>query len=79
MIKIRKNATDWYKGSRYRRREVREYRYKGYDRWSRENGYGMRLYWTQLELDNLIEETCLYRHTSQQVRITVTHPEVIDR
>ena len=42
VIKIRKNATDWYKGSRYRRREVRDYKYKGYDRWSRENGYGMR-------------------------------------
>ena len=37
------------------------------------------MYWTPLELDNLTEETCLYRHTSQQVRITVTHPEVIDR
>ena len=39
----------------------------------------VEMYWSPLELDNLIEETCLYRHTSQQVRITVTHPEVIDR
>ena len=39
----------------------------------------MIVYWTQLELDNLIEETCLHRHKSQQVGITVTHPEVIDR
>ena len=37
------------------------------------------VYWTPLELDNLIEETCLHRHKSQQVGITVTHQEVIDR
>ena len=42
IIKIRKNATDWYKGSKYRRREVREYKNMGYERWARENNFGMR-------------------------------------
>ena len=42
VIKIRKNATDWYRGSKYRRREVREYKEMGYERWSSLNSYGMR-------------------------------------
>ena len=43
IIKIRKNAsTDRYRGSKYRRRAVREYREKGYRQWAEENKYGMR-------------------------------------
>ena len=42
IIKIRKNATDWNKGSKYCRREVREYKNMGYERWERENNHGMR-------------------------------------
>ena len=43
IIKIRKNAsTDHYRGSKYRRKAVREYREKGYKTWAEENNYGMR-------------------------------------
>ena len=42
IIKIRKNATYWYRGSKHRRKEVREYKNMGYERWARENNYGMR-------------------------------------
>lgn len=43
IIKIRKNAsTDHYKGSKYRRKAIREYREKGYKTWAEENNYGMR-------------------------------------
>ena len=43
VIKIRKNASaDWYNGSKYRRREVREYKDLGYKRWAELNSYGMR-------------------------------------
>ena len=42
-VKIRRNSTgDWYRGSKYRNRVVREYRMMGYKRWARENNYGMR-------------------------------------
>jgi len=42
-IKIRKNAsTDYCRGSKRRREEVREYRRLGYDQWAIEKGYGMR-------------------------------------
>ena len=41
-IKVRKNSSaDWYYGSKHRRRQVRDYRYKGYKRWSSENSYGI--------------------------------------
>ena len=41
--KIRKNASmDHYKGSKYRRKAIREYREKGYRTWAEENHYGMR-------------------------------------
>ncbi|MEM3860508.1 MAG: IS5/IS1182 family transposase, partial [Candidatus Micrarchaeaceae archaeon] len=43
VVKIRKNAsTDYYNGSKYRRRIVREYKNMGYKRWSSLNNYGMR-------------------------------------
>ncbi|MCL5791017.1 MAG: IS5 family transposase [Candidatus Thermoplasmatota archaeon] len=43
VIKIRKNAsTDHNRGSKYRRKAVREYREKGYRQWAEENNYGMR-------------------------------------
>ncbi|MGP6206672.1 IS5 family transposase [Cuniculiplasma sp. SKW3] len=43
VIKIRKNASpDHYKGSKYRRRAIREYQNKGYRSWSEKNDYGMR-------------------------------------
>ena len=43
IIKIRKNAsTDHHRGSKYRRKAVREYQEKGYRQWSEENNYGMR-------------------------------------
>ncbi|EQB71856.1 MAG: transposase IS4 family protein [Thermoplasmatales archaeon A-plasma] len=43
VIKIRKNAsTDHNRGSKYRRKAVREYREKGYRPWSEENNHGMR-------------------------------------
>ncbi len=43
VIKIRKNAsTDLQRGSKYRRREVREYREKGYEAWAEQNRCGMR-------------------------------------
>ena len=43
VIKIRKNAsTDHHRGSKYRRKAVREYREKGYRQWAEENNYGMR-------------------------------------
>ena len=43
VVKIRRNSTgDWYRGSKYRNRVVREYRMMGYERWARENNYGMR-------------------------------------
>lgn len=43
VIKIRKNASpDRYAGNKYRRREVRDYKDKGYSRWADENNYGMR-------------------------------------
>ncbi len=43
VIKIRKNAApDIYKGSKYRRRAIREYRKKGYREWADREQYGMR-------------------------------------
>jgi hypothetical protein len=40
---IRKNAsTDRQGGSKHRRKEVREYREKGYKQWAEEKHYGMR-------------------------------------
>ena len=43
VIKIRKNAsTDHYKGSKYLRKTIREYKEKGYKTWAEENSYGMR-------------------------------------
>ena len=43
VIKIRKNAsTDHYRGSKYRRRAVREYQNNGYKQWAEDNDYGMR-------------------------------------
>ena len=43
IIKIRKNAsTGRCRGSKYRRKAVREYREKGYKRWAEDNDYGMR-------------------------------------
>ncbi len=43
VIKIRKNAsTERCRGSRYRRKEVREYKEKGYKQWAEEKHYGMR-------------------------------------
>lgn len=42
-IKIRSNASNHYcRGSKRRRREVREYQGLGYERWASEKGYGMR-------------------------------------
>ena len=43
IIKIRKNAsTDRCRGSRYRRKEIREYQEKGYRKRADDNDYGMR-------------------------------------
>ena len=43
VIKIRKNAsTDHHRGSKYRRKAVREYQEKGYRQWTEDNDYGMR-------------------------------------
>ncbi len=43
VVKMRKNASaDRYRGSKYRRREVREYKEMGYKRWASLNNYGMR-------------------------------------
>ncbi len=43
VIKIRKNtASDIYRGSKYRRRAIREYRENGYETWADQNQYGMR-------------------------------------
>ncbi|OWP57179.1 MAG: hypothetical protein B2I17_02035 [Thermoplasmatales archaeon B_DKE] len=43
VIKIRKNAsTDRCRGSRYRRKEIWEYRNRGYRTWAEENHYSMR-------------------------------------
>jgi len=43
VIKIRKNASaDHYRGSKYRRRAVRDYKEKGYKSWAADNSYGMR-------------------------------------
>ena len=43
IIKIRRNAsTDRHRGSRHRRRAIREYQEKGYRTWASENNYGMR-------------------------------------
>ena len=43
VIKIRKNAsTDRYRGSKYRRKAIKEYQNKGYISWSEDNDYGMR-------------------------------------
>ena len=43
VIKIRKNAsTDRQRGSKHRRKEVREYQEKGYKQWAEEKHYGMR-------------------------------------
>ena len=47
IIKIRKNASYWYTGSKYRRREMRDYRDTGYERWSSMNNYGTR--WPGME------------------------------
>ena len=42
-VKIRKNAsTDYYAGSKRRRKEIREYRRLGYDQWAEMKRYGMR-------------------------------------
>ena len=43
IIKIRNNAsTDHHRGSKYRRKVIREYQEKGYRQWAEENNYGMR-------------------------------------
>ena len=43
VIKIRKNASpNRYKGSKYRRRAIREYQDLGYRKWAEQNHYGMR-------------------------------------
>ena len=43
VIKIRKNAsTDHYRGSKYRRKAIREYQNNGYKQWAEYNDYGMR-------------------------------------
>ena len=43
VIKIRRNAsTDHYRGSKYRRKAVKENQKKRYRQWSEENNYGMR-------------------------------------
>lgn len=43
VIKIRKNAsTERSRGSKYRRRAIKEYREKGYKTWADQNQYGMR-------------------------------------
>ena len=43
VIKIRKNAsTDRYRGSKYRRKAIREYQNNGYKQWAEDNDYGMR-------------------------------------
>ncbi|MGC8725122.1 MAG: IS5 family transposase [Thermoplasmata archaeon] len=43
VIKIRSNASpDNIRGSKWRRKESREYKKKGYKKWSEEKGYGMR-------------------------------------
>ncbi|MEM3829086.1 MAG: IS5/IS1182 family transposase [Conexivisphaerales archaeon] len=43
MVKIRKNAsTDYYNGSKYHRRIVKEYKNLGYESWFPLNNYGMR-------------------------------------
>ena len=43
VIKIRKNAsTDHSRGSKYRRKAVREYQNKRYRQWAEENNHGMR-------------------------------------
>jgi len=42
-VKIRRNATtDYCRGSKRRRREIRRYRKLGYDQWASEKQYGMR-------------------------------------
>ena len=43
----RNASTDRYRGSKYRRRAVREYREKGYKQWAEDNDYGMR--WPETE------------------------------
>ena len=43
VIKIRKNAsTDHSRGSKYRRKAIREYQNNGYRQWAEDNAYGMR-------------------------------------
>ena len=43
VVKIRKNAsTERHRGSKYRRRAIREYQQKGYRQWAEDNQYGMR-------------------------------------
>jgi hypothetical protein len=43
VIKIRSNASqENMMGSKWRRKEAREYKKKGYKKWSEEYGYGMR-------------------------------------
>ena len=48
VIKIRKNASaDHYRGSKYRRRAIREYQNMGYKQWAEDNDYGMRWHGTE--------------------------------
>ncbi len=67
VIKIRKNAsTDHHRGSKYRRRAVKEYREKGYRKWAEENHYGMR--WPGTEgifsaMKRKFGENCVSRST----------------
>ena len=43
VIKIRRNAsTDCYRGSKYRKRAIKEYQNKGYISWLEDNDYGMK-------------------------------------
>ena len=42
-MKTRRNTTgEWYSSREYRNMVVKEYRMMGYERWARENNYGMR-------------------------------------
>ena len=67
VIKIRKNApTDPYRGSRYRRRAIREYQNNGYKQWAEYNDYGMR--WSGTEgifsaVKRKFGENCVSRST----------------
>ncbi len=68
IIKIRKNACTYrQRGSKHRRKEVREYQKKGYREWADENNYGMR--WPGTEgifsaVKRKFGENCVSRSTT---------------